>query len=147
MELMCQQPWKEKSLGEVHNGSIIPINWTLLNRGCLSQSKKRQFQESSCGCPGNPGGGERWGVENSAVCLGGWCPRALPSSQSGAQKLPVAPPTLSLALPSRVRLFTHKATSAGPASPRAVDHSAHPQQSHSPAPLHRVAQRVLFPQA
>lgn len=65
--------------------------------------------------------------------------------QSGAQKLPVAPPTLSLALPSRVRLFTHKATSAGPASPRAVDHSAHPQQSHSPAPLHRVAQRVLFP--
>lgn len=34
---MCQQPWKEKSLGEVHNGSIIPINWTLLNRGFLSQ--------------------------------------------------------------------------------------------------------------
>ena len=82
VELMCQQPWKEKSLGEVHNGSIIPINWTLLNRDFLSQSKKRQFQESSCGCPGNPGGGEGWWVENSAICLGGWCPRALPSSQT-----------------------------------------------------------------
>lgn len=31
MELMCQQPWKENGLGEVHNGSIIPIDWTLLN--------------------------------------------------------------------------------------------------------------------
>lgn len=55
-----------------------------------------------------------------------------PARQSGAQKLPVAPPTLSLALPSRVRLFTHKATSAGPASPE-----RRPQRTPSAGPQPR----------
>lgn len=90
VELMCQQPWKENGLREVHNGSIIPINWTLLNRGFIFQSKKCQSQESSCGCPGSPG-------ETCVVCLvpaqrkGGASEPRGPVRQSGADKLPVAP--------------------------------------------------------
>lgn len=55
--------------------------------------------------------------------------------QFGAQKLPVAPPTLSLALPSRVRLFTHKATSAGPASPPSCRPQRTPSTEPQPRPL------------
>lgn len=64
--------------------------------------------------------------------------------QSEAQKPPVAPPTLSLALPSRVRLLpTKPPLPAHPLPPTPRETTAHPWHNHSPAPWRWVALRVL----
>lgn len=123
----------------MHNGPIIPINWTLLNCLFIFQSKKCQSQDESCGCPGSPG-------ETCVACLvqpkGGDSEFRHLVSQSGAQKLSVVPPTLSLALPSRMRLLPQG--NLPPSLSQRLATTAHPEQSHSPAPSHRVTPGVRF---
>lgn len=100
--------------------------------------KEMPISRVSCGRPGNL-------REACAVCLVGYTTRVVPLEphdlvrQSGAQRLPVAPPTLSLALPSRVRLFLQSHLCLPTRSPTPRETTAHPQQNHSPAPWRWVA--------
>lgn len=93
----------------MHNGSIIPINRTLLNCRFIFQPEKCQAQDSSCGCPERILGC----VAASRTAPGWYLCAPLPSPETAC-----GTPTLSLAPrppPSRVRLSPTKAPPASPA--------------------------------
>lgn len=121
--------WSERasSLGrarasaEVHNGSLIPINRTLLNCRFIFQSKKCQAQDSSCGCPGRILG--RLAASGTTP---GWClcaPLLSPEIACGTPTLSLGPPTPAL---------THKGASPPLFQRWGPQHE--PQPSRNPAP-------------
>lgn len=124
---MCQQPWKENRPREVHNGSVIPINWTLLNRRFYFPVKEMPISRVKLWLP--------WEPRGNLCRLPGWVvPLGPMNQQSGAQKLPVALPTLSLALPSRLSFYPQSHLHLSSLSPQ-LETTTIPSAEPQPRPL------------